>query len=114
MEFHPLAAQQQAAADSKSVAAPVDAPAAAAVAPLGTWHTHPPHPKRDNQKRLKLTAEQIANYDRDGFLLIKAKDAWTPAELKLILDSVDLMSTWPDKAGAYMKVHTHNTQIHTP
>lgn len=52
----------------------------------------------------QLTEEQLANYDRDGFLLIKAKDVWTPAELKLIQASVDEMAKWPDAPGKYMKV----------
>jgi len=60
------------------------------------------------QKPLRLTAEQLAAYDRDGFLLIKAKDVWTAAEQKLMVDSVNLMNDWPDKAGAYMKYYENN------
>jgi len=57
------------------------------------------------QQLLRLTAEQLESYDRDGFLLIKAKDVWTDAEMKLLINSVNQMDNWPDRAGEYMKVH---------
>lgn len=105
MEYHPLANkdQTQAAAAASSSPAPATPPSS-----LGEWHIHPPRPVRTNQTRLRLTDEQLAAYDRDGYLLIKAKDIWTPAELKLVLASVDLMGEWPDKAGAYMKYYEAN------
>jgi len=102
MEFHPLAnAAQQAESQSSS-------PTSAFHVAGSSWHTHPPAPVRDNQKRFRLTPEQLASYDRDGFLLIKAKDVWTPSERKLMLQSVDLMNDWPDQAGAYMKYYEQN------
>jgi hypothetical protein len=107
MEYHPLAtqAQQQASAsDSPSSSGSV------APAPSSFWHVHPPLPDRRAQHRMRLTAEQLAAYDRDGYLLIKAKDVWTAAELKLMVASVNLMNDWPDRAGAYMKVRTDNTE----
>lgn len=108
MEFHPLAKQQQAAEAAEAAAHPVAASPAVAPIERGTWHTHPPLPERQAQRTLLLTPEQLKSYDRDGYLLIKAKDVWTPAELKLVLNSVNLMTDWPDKAGAYMKYYEAN------
>jgi hypothetical protein len=106
MEFHPLA---NAAQVSGSAAEPVAAAAAASSPALGSWHTHPALPDRSVQStRFRLTAEQLSSYDRDGYLLIKAKDVWTPAELKLMVSSVNSMNEWPDKAGAYMKYYESN------
>lgn len=111
MEFHPLAKQAQEAEAAKVAQAsssPEPASATPTPAAQGSWHQHPPLPTRDGQQRIRLTAEQIAAYDRDGFLLIKAKDVWSPAEQKLIISSVDLMTDWPDKAGHYMKYYEPN------
>jgi len=69
------------------------------------WRKHPGTPKREGQVFRTLTADQLKSFDRDGFLLIKAKDAWTPGELKLLLDSVNLMGEWKDHAGKYMKYY---------
>jgi len=93
MEFHPLHESGRAASASAS-----------------PWHSHPPAPRRDGQQRLVLTEDQLASYDRDGFLLIKAKDVWTPKELKLIIDSVELMKDWQDKPGHYMKYYEPNSR----
>lgn len=90
MEFHPLANPQEA---SKSGS---------------YWHSHPPHPVRAQQKPISLSAEQLASYDRDGYLLIKAKDIWTADELKLIVASVELMKDWQDAPGKYMKYYEPN------
>ena len=121
MEFHPLAKQQQeqeaaaaAAGADVGIGASSSASPPVPTATAGSWHTHPPIPKRDAQKCLRLTPEQLASYDRDGYLLLKAKDVWTPAELKLIISSVDQMGDWPDKAGYWMKVnyiHSHSANI---
>jgi len=90
MEFHPLA---------NPAAAPVD---------HSPWHQHPPLPDRSSQQRLHLTEAQVKEYDRDGFVLLKAKDVWTPAELKLILASTELMQDWEDRPGKYMKYYEPN------
>jgi hypothetical protein len=97
MEFHPL--QHQAKTSSGS---------SVEATPGGWWHQHPPLPNREKQSRIRLNAEQLAAYDRDGYLLIKAKDVWTPSELRLMISSVDLMGDWPDKAGHYMKYYEAN------
>ena len=71
-------------------------------------------PSREGQvPRSQLTKEQLASYDRDGFLLLKAKDVWTDAEIKLIKASVDAMGTWPDAPGKYMKVRRQRTPQHS-
>jgi len=69
------------------------------------YHKHPPLPNRVGQKLLSLTKEQVETFDRDGLLVIPAEQAWSKDELKLILDSVNLMDSWPDKAGHYMKYY---------
>jgi len=113
MEFHPLAKQQQEQEAAAAAGGDVGVGASSSSPPVptttaGSWHTHPPIPKRDAQKCLRLTPEQLASYDRDGYLLLKAKDVWTPAELKLIISSVDQMGDWPDKAGYWMKYYEAN------
>lgn len=111
MEFHPLAnatpAAAAAAAPAAATAEVSAVPAAGGAVPF--WFSHPGHPSRAQQSHVSpLTAEQLAAYDRDGFLLIKAKDVWTPAEIKLIGASVDLMEHWPEKPGHYMKYFEPN------
>jgi len=113
MEYHPLATNAQIAANATPTPASdtgsASPTAAAPVAPaVGTWHTHPPLPNRSTQKPLRLTREQLEQYDRDGYLLIRAKDVWTDAERKLMVDSVNMMNEWPDKAGAWMKYYEKN------
>jgi hypothetical protein len=96
MEFHPLA----------HTAAKV-APASAEPA-RPAWFSHPGAPDRSDQKPRLLSPEQLEAYDRDGFLLLKAKDVWTEAELKLIQASVNAMTEWPDAPGKYMKYYEEN------
>lgn len=102
MEFHPLAPTASAAADASPAASSSATPAPPAE---GAWHQHPPLPRRDGQKCMRLTPDQLAAYDRDGFLLLKAADVWTAAEQKLMVAAVDQMNDWKDKAGHYMKYY---------
>jgi hypothetical protein len=70
------------------------------------WHKHPGTPSNRASQILKaLTPEQCATFDRDGVLALKAEQVWTPGELKLLLDSVNMMGEWQDKAGHYMKYY---------
>lgn len=95
MEFHPVVDR--------------DSPAALAEAHHSSpWLQHPGVPCRAGQQARALTKEQLAAYDRDGFLLIKAKDVWTPAEHKLIIASVNAMGDWPDAKGKWMKYYETN------
>jgi len=99
MEFHPVV---NTPADGSSSSSPAPVPL-----PAGSWHKHPGKANRPDNAAIRsfLTAEQLAEYDRDGFLLIKAKDVWTPSELKLILASAEMMDNWPDQAGKWMKYY---------
>lgn len=99
MEFHPVVDR--------------DSPAALAEAHHSSpWLQHPGVPCRAGQQARALTKEQLAAYDRDGFLLIKAKDVWTPAEHKLIIASVNAMGDWPDAKGKWMKVSSSRARPH--
>lgn len=106
MEFHPLAQQHQ--TQSAEQEKRPHSPASLAEKDAAAHFRHPGCPARVGQQLQRLTAEQLEAYDRDGFLLIKAKDVWTPAEMKLLLNSVNLMDTWPDRAGEYMKYYEKN------
>lgn len=114
MEFHPLAHSSLSSHVCPSADSSADAAAASAPLPSsGFWFSHPGAPSRIHQSHMSpLTREQIQSYDRDGFLLIKAKDVWTAAERKLIGASVDLMADWPEKPGHYMKYFEPN--LHDP
>jgi len=127
MEFHPLAQQAQAAqqassnADAAAAAKESSAPRSnspAALAEAAGQASHFRHPGVPNRATLPLpsmlTPEQLASYDRDGFLLIKAKDVWSPAEMKLLLASVNLMDNWPDRAGEYMKYYEKDRRAADP
>jgi len=95
MEFHPPPAS-----DSTS------SPSPAQLRPDGFWRKHPGIPDRQVAARFSsLTKEQLKAFDRDGFLLLKAEDVWTPAERKLIQQSVEQMMTWPDAPGKWMKYY---------
>jgi len=94
MEYHP----------------PINAETGSASSPVSNerfWAKHPGIPKR-TQPLKRLTQAQVDAFDRDGFLLVPAAEAWTADELKLILNSVEMMSDWPDKAGKYMKYYEPN------
>jgi ectoine hydroxylase-related dioxygenase (phytanoyl-CoA dioxygenase family) len=123
MEFHPLAQHAQAQAQINQHQAPAAAEKKAAVVSDSMRSNSPTalaeeqaahfrHPGVPNRSALPLPSllspEQLASYDRDGFLLIKAKDVWSPSEMKLLLAAVNLMDDWPDKAGEYMKYYEKN------
>jgi len=127
MEFHPLAQQAQAAqsavldvaaAAKESAAGAPRASSPAAEAEAANQPSHFRHPGVPNRAALPapalLTPEQLASYDRDGFLLIKAKDIWSAAEMKLLLSSVNLMDSWPDRAGEYMKYYEKDRRAADP
>jgi hypothetical protein len=112
MEFHPLAQQAQ-AADAKLAAAEAagqpTSPASLAEADSKAHLRHPGTPNRAACPKPKLlTPAQLESFDRDGFLLIRAKDVWTDAEMKLLLSATNLMDDWPDRAGHYMKYYEKN------
>jgi len=87
MEFHPLPNGKPAEAAHVNG---VDAK---------PWLKHPGLPSRANQKFQCLSREQVEQFDRDGFIALKAADVWTPSELKLLLDSVEQLQILPDKPG---------------
>lgn len=103
MEFHPPPRDSPATPASTSDPA---SPAAPGVKPA-TWFQHPGAPSRVGQRLRSalLTPELLEQYDRDGFLLLKAKDVWTPAELKMLLAAVDEIQQWPDHKGKWMKYY---------
>jgi len=88
---------------------PCAAPDAGVVAASGKpWLQHPGLPSRVGFNPRTLTAKQLEEYDRDGFLLIKAADIWTPEELKALITDVAAMEHWPDAPGKYMKYYEAN------
>jgi hypothetical protein len=58
-----------------------------------------------------LTQEQIKAFRDTGVLLIRATQMWTPAEHKLLLDSVNEMDKWPEQAGKWMKYFEKNLLV---
>lgn len=106
MEFHPLAngAANGAASSPSSPSAPA--------------HNHKLHPGKVSRpanpafKSHCVSAEQIAQFDRDGFLLIKAKDFWSAEELALLLSSAEELGRWADAPGKWMKYY--ETNRHAP
>jgi len=91
MEFHP------APANGNSVPAPKH-----------DHHVFPPTPDRTQQILRRLTKEQVETFDRDGILIIKAEDAWSKDEMKLLLAAVNQMGDWPDKKWHWMKYYEKN------
>jgi hypothetical protein len=69
------------------------------------WAAHPGTPDRVGQALQRLTPEQIASYDRDGFLLLPGKQVWTDAELNMLLKAVGEIEQWPDQKGKWMKYY---------
>jgi len=98
MEFHPEidSTTGKAAAVSENVAA------------KRAWGVHPPLVKRDGLPLRTLTKDQVDQFDRDGFLLIPAAQAWSQQELKLMLNSCEMMGDWPDAPGKWMKYYEPN------
>jgi len=56
-------------------------------------------------KHSSLTSEQVASFNRDGLLIMKADEVWTKTELKTLIDQVNEMDTWEDTAGKWMKYY---------
>lgn len=52
---------------------------------------------------LRLSQEQVDEFQRDGVLVIKAKDFFTPEELKAIFDAAYEVEQWPETPGKWMK-----------
>jgi len=50
-----------------------------------------------------LTPDQKKTFEETGILLIRAAQIWTPTEHKALIDSANLMDTWPEQAGKWMK-----------
>jgi len=102
MELHPVVQSPDDASAS---------PAAAAAVKPRTWAQHPGTPSRVGQALQRLTPEQIAAYDRDGFLLLRAKEVWTDAELKMLLAAVNDLEQWPDQKGKWMKYYEADRRV---
>jgi hypothetical protein len=51
-----------------------------------------------------LSREQIQFWLENGCLAIKAKDIWSDEELKALIDGVNMMDSWQDTPGHWMKV----------
>lgn len=93
MEYHPLANGAQQTQGSPAPA-----------------HNHKLHPGKALRtpgvpSLSGLTEQQLSDYDRDGFLLIKAADAWTPEQLQQLLSGANEMDKWEDAPGKWMKYY---------
>jgi len=53
-------------------------------------------------KLAKFSPEQLENYKRDGFLIVRAEEIWTPDQVKRLIAWTDEISAWPETAGKYM------------
>jgi len=61
--------------------------------------------EKDQDKCAHLTQEHVDAFNRDGLLILKADDVWTKEELKTLIDQVNVMDTWPDTPGKWMKYY---------
>jgi hypothetical protein len=86
------AAPAHATAPAVAAAAPVT-PAAAVAAVLAA-----------KPKTSFLTEAQKKFWADTGCLKLSAAEVWSADELKALLDAVNVMDNWPDKAGHWMKV----------
>lgn len=114
MEYHPLAeSQMKAATDEKSS---FDSAAANSMTAAPTNSTVPPPPAsffqpmksvdRSHQKPSFFTAEEIASFDRDGFLVVPRSRVWElQKELPAIIDAVNDIDNWADAPGKWMKYY---------
>lgn len=88
-------------------AAPAPAPAAAGAAAVanGSAAATVAAVKAAKPKTKYLSAEQLKFWVDTGCLQVKANDMWSAEELKALIDGVNTMDSWPDKAGAWMKYY---------
>lgn len=87
MEFHPVVENQAVPADPKVRIPLTDA-------------------DREYVKALKfLTEEQVKFFRDTGCLIIPREQMWTEEEFKTAMDSVNLMDSWPDQRGKWMKYY---------
>jgi len=117
MEYHPLAekAMKEASlkenaegkADSSSSANGMMAtPANGAQTPPPASLSQPAKPIVRSQKPSVLTVDEIAAFDRDGFLVLSRARVWDlEKELPALLKAVDEMDSWEDAPGKYMKYY---------
>lgn len=97
MEFHPSSVSPTSDSDSSS-----------SLSPDPTWLAHPHSSKppiRASSSLHHLSESEVNQYDQTGCLLMKANQLWTADELKLLVNSVNLMDSWEDKAGKWMKYY---------
>lgn len=129
MEFHPLAEQaaKEAAAKESATKSATDSKeqTSAAVSssansnsmmaqsnttvpppPESFFTTSPPCAKtRVDQVSKFLSADELAAFDRDGFLYLSAKRVWSDSELSAMISSVNAMDNWADAPGKWMKYY---------
>jgi len=95
MEFHPSPVSP----DSNSSSSP---------SPDPTWLNHPHSvkaPNRVSSSLQHLTPSEVSQFDESGCLVLKSSQLWNADELKLLINSVNLMDTWEDKPGKWMKYY---------
>jgi len=98
MEFHPLPAGVDPTSPSST---PSDLNTV-----IPTAHPHATVPLDRSHLTLKwFTQKQLDEYDQTGVLVLKSEDVWTDAEKTALIDGVNEMDGWPDKAFYWMKYY---------
>jgi hypothetical protein len=95
MEFHPLSLSPFVSSSSSP-------------SPDPTWLPHPhslKSPRRVSSSLLHLSPSEVSNFDETGCLVMKSSQLWNADELKLLVNSVNMMDSWEEKAGKWMKYY---------
>jgi len=54
------------------------------------------------RKLTKFTPEQVEKFHKDGFIIVRADEIWTPEEVKALSSWTDEIVSWPEVPGKYM------------
>lgn len=52
----------------------------------------------------RLSDEQVASFQRDGFICLRAAEMWTVEEFDALISGVDLMDPWPERKATRVSV----------
>eukprot|EP01088_Endostelium_zonatum_P020607 TRINITY_DN767_c1_g1_i1.p1 TRINITY_DN767_c1_g1~~TRINITY_DN767_c1_g1_i1.p1 ORF type:complete len:263 (-),score=41.90 TRINITY_DN767_c1_g1_i1:95-883(-) len=58
------------------------------------------------QKQRELSQQQVEDFHRDGFLVLRAEDMWTPEAVENLRNWTDDVGQWPEVAGKWMSYYS--------
>jgi len=78
-----------------------------------TLHSHPP-PKKTPDRFKPFSEEQLAAWNRDGYLVIRGEDIWTSVgDIDNLTKWTEDISSWPETPGKWMMYYSNSVKDKT-